>query len=348
MAPLPRGQNAALPRIITYYQTHHTPEGKFIPILPVITESGISVTHVILAALHINEDPDKITLNDHHPSHPRFQPLWAELSALQASGVKVMGMLGGAAPGSFIRLDADAASFERYWTPIRDLIRERNLDGIDLDVEETMSIDGIVRLIDRIKADFGSEFIISLAPVAAAMINPTKNLSGFDYMELELRKSEDIAFYNTQFYNGWGNGANAIMYEMMLRQGWPRQKIVIGLLTSPENGHGWVPWDSLGAVLLGVRSRYNDFGGVMGWEYFNSLPGGRARPWEWARWMTTMLRPEYAGSSGGAPTANVSDTAEKVQRGLVAEADPDHGATKDAPVPEKFEYYTDGSDTEEP
>lgn len=340
MPPIPRSSDTALPRVVTYYQTHHTPDGQVISILPLITQPGISVTHVILAAIHINDDPDKITLNDHHPSHPRFATLWAELRALQASGIKVMGMLGGAARGSYAKLDGDQATFDRYWGPVRDLIRQQSLDGIDLDVEEEMSIDGVVRLIERIRSDFGKDFIISLAPVAAAMLNPESNLSGFDYMELELRKGEDIDFYNTQFYNGWGDGANSIMYELMLRQGWPRRKIVIGLLTNPENGRGWVPWDALGAVLLGLRYRYSDFGGVMGWEYFNSLPAGRAKPWEWARWMTTMLRP--AGATAEAPAANIHAAAEKVQKVLVQhEADPDREDAKGAPVPDSFEYYSD-------
>ena len=74
--------------------------------------------------------------NDHVPGDPRYVTLWAELRILQASGIKVLGMLGGAAKGSFTRLDLDDATFEAYYIPLRNLIRERNLDGLDLDVEE--------------------------------------------------------------------------------------------------------------------------------------------------------------------------------------------------------------------
>lgn len=343
MPPLSRSTDSCLPRVVTYYQTHHTPDGQVISILPLVTQPGVAVTHVILAAVHINDDPDKITLNDHHPSHPRFATLWAELRVLQASGVKVMAMLGGAARGSYQKLDGDQAAFDRYWAPVRDLIRQHDLDGIDLDVEEEMSINGIVRLVDRIRADFGKDFIISFAPVAAAMLSPRHNLSGFDYMELELRRGGEIDFYNAQFYNGWGNGASSAMYELMLQQGWPRRKIVIGLLTNPENGNGWVPWDALSAVLIGLRYRYSDFGGVMGWEYFNSLPAGRERPWEWARWMTTMLRPAGAAAGTAAPVNN-GDAAnvQKVMRRQ--EIDPDREDGKDAPVPNSFAYYSDGAE----
>src|SRR5699024_4452531 len=98
----------------------------------------------------------------------------------QASGVRVLGMLGGAAPGTFTRLDGSDAQFEAYYAPLRDLVRQRSLDGLDLDVEENMSLGGVIRLIDRLRADFGPGFIITLAPVAMAMLDAEKNLSGFD------------------------------------------------------------------------------------------------------------------------------------------------------------------------
>lgn len=63
MAPLPPHQH--LPRIITYYQTHHDSAGKHISVLPLLSRPGIGLTHLILAAIHINEDPDALTLNDH-------------------------------------------------------------------------------------------------------------------------------------------------------------------------------------------------------------------------------------------------------------------------------------------
>lgn len=200
MPPVP--PPPALPRIITYYQTHHTPDGKPISALPLLTQPGIRLTHLILAAIHINGDPDGITLNDHAPSHPRFMTLWAELRVLQASGVRVLGMLGGAAKGTFSaeRLGSDDdAAFERYYRPLRDLVRARALDGLDLDVEEEMGLGAAVRLVDRLRADFGPDFVITFAPVAAALLDSRNNLSGFDYEALEVMRGREIAWYNCQF-----------------------------------------------------------------------------------------------------------------------------------------------------
>lgn len=342
MPPLP---HPALPRLITYYQTHHTPSGAPISVLPLLQHPGISLTHLILAAIHINEDPSALTLNDHPPSHPRFTTLWAELRVLQASGVKVLGMLGGAAAGSFTRLDLDDndpthASFERHYAPLADLVRERSLDGLDLDVEEPMSLAGIIRLIDRLRADFGPDFIITLAPVAAALLDARRNLSGFDYEALEVMRGREIAWYNAQFYCGWGDCSNPAMYEMLLVKGWQPEKIVVGLVTNPKNGGGWVPWTMLASVLPLLAGRHPRFGGVMGWEYFNSLPGGEEKPWEWAQAMTALLRgrrtvPGVEGVEG-------SIKAEEARHDASIEADPDEGVKEDAvPVPREFEYHSD-------
>ncbi|KAI0392640.1 glycoside hydrolase family 18 protein [Xylariaceae sp. FL0594] len=328
--------SARLPRLVLYHQTTHNADGTCCSILPLITQPGISVTHIILAAIHINEDPDALTLNDHLPSDPRFSTTWAELRVAQASGITVMGMLGGAAKGSYNRLDGDHATFERYYAPLSDLIRDRGLSGLDLDIEEEMSLCGVIRLIDRLRADFGPDFIITLAPVAAALLDARRNLSGFDYEALEVMRGNQIAWYNAQFYCGWGDASNPIMYEMCMARGWPPEKVVVGLVTTPENGAGYVPFPVLDLNLKLLQRQFPKFGGVMGWEYFNGRPGGNERPWEWAREMTKILR-----SSDAAVETPVQAF---VSQPSIVEADPDDDDGAQAPVPANFEYHSDGLD----
>jgi len=55
-------------------------------------------------------------LNDHRPDDKRYDQLWGEVNWLQGSGVKVLGMLGGAAKGSFEKLSGDEESV-RHHTP---------------------------------------------------------------------------------------------------------------------------------------------------------------------------------------------------------------------------------------
>ncbi|KAI0122921.1 chitinase [Xylariales sp. AK1849] len=352
MAPFPR---SSLPRIVLYHQTVNDPGGQPISILPLITQPGIAVTHLIVAAIHINEDPNGITLNNHHPSDPSFTTLWAELRIAQASGISVLGMLGGAAKGSYTRLDRDESTFEAYYGPVRDLVRERGLNGIDLDVEEQMSLAGVIRLIDRLRYDFGPEFLITLAPVAAALLDSRRNLSGFDYEALEVMRGKEIAWYNAQFYCGWGDAGNPLFYEMCVARGWNPEKVVMGLVTTPENGAGFVPWELLSPNLSLLKHRFENFGGVMGWEYFNSSPGGRNTPWEWAQRITKLLKetasPETPKGKGGEAKAEnsmvdgiggTSSEVSKPTRRLTLEVDPDGEGLVKPPVPSAFDYYSDG------
>ena len=273
------------PRVICYHQTHYL-NGAFVSLLPLATEStdSIGVTHIIIAAIHLNDGPGNITLNDDPPLAAKHTPLWEEVAVFQDIGVQVLGMLGGAAHGSFQRLDRSDAEFEAYYVPLRNLIQDRRLDGLDLDVEEDMSLAGIIRLIDRLKADFGSSFIITLAPVAFAL-QRREHLSGFDYEALEVMRGGSIAWYNTQFYNNWGRLESFVDYDAILHQGWKPEKVVVGVLTNPGNGHGFIDFEELQRTVAALTQFYPKFAGVMGWEYFNSRPGDEERPWEWAQEM---------------------------------------------------------------
>ncbi|KAM3419431.1 hypothetical protein BST61_g5357 [Cercospora zeina] len=213
---LPLGQG---PRVIVYHQTHHGPDdGPPVSLLPLIT-NPTGVTHVIIAAIHINDRPEALTLNDTSPSHEKFNTLWGEVAWLQASGIKVLGMLGGFAKGSYERLDGDDPQrFESYYVPLRDMIREHRLDGLDLDIEEPTSLPGTCRLIDRLRSDFGPDFLITLAPVATALLPNQPHLSGpaFDYRLLEQMRGHEIAWYNTQFYCGWGDASSTAWYDAIM------------------------------------------------------------------------------------------------------------------------------------
>lgn len=98
-----------------------------------------------------------------------------------------------------------------------------------------------------------------------------------------------MSWYNTQFYCGWGDARNRLWYEAILSAGWSPARVVLGLITSPANGSGFIDLTTMTKVLADLETRYPDFGGVMGWEYFNCEPGGEERPWEWANIMTEAL-----------------------------------------------------------
>ncbi|KAI0435179.1 glycoside hydrolase superfamily [Xylaria sp. FL0064] len=276
-------------RVVIYYQTGLGTDTTHVSLLPLIQQGTISVTHVLIAALHIIDDDGGLHLNDQPPDSSVFDTMWSEAAQLQAAGVRVMVMVGGAAAGSYQRLDGDDASFEKYYGPLHDMIGAHNIQGLDLDVEESFSLNGVIRLIDRLKADFGDDFTITLAPVAAALTEGGGNLSGFSYFDLEAQRGSSIAFYNAQFYFGWGNAGSASDYESIIDDGFAANRVVMGLLSSPDNGSGFVALDSEAPVLQELITENGAFGGVANWEYYNSLPGGTAAPWEWASWMAEHM-----------------------------------------------------------
>jgi hypothetical protein len=267
-------------RTVVYYQTQFRGGTYYSPLE--LTRHDTGVTDVIVAALHLNDDRS-VHLNDDPPGAAKFGTMWAELAQLQARGVRVTAMVGGAARGSFRNLET---RFDVYYPLLAETIRAHHLDGVDLDVEETMSLAAIKKVITRLRADFGDGFTITLAPVGTAMTGGG-NLSGFNYEQLYRDLGDEIDWFNIQFYNGWGSIATTAGYDAIVRRGLiPPSKLVAGALTDPSAGSGYVAPADLAAVVRSLVAKYPDFGGVDGWEYFNSQPGGTSAPWQWAAAMT--------------------------------------------------------------
>lgn len=208
--------------------------------------------------------------------------------------------------------------FEAYYLPLADMIRRYALQGLDLDIEEPTPLPLVRSLISRLKTDFGTSFIITLAPVAPgliaakpyltsltrrllhkdltgaselvkALVKPEllhgrRSLSGFNHFHLEAsEEGRLVEWYNVQFYCGWGDASNTAGIDSMVESGWDPKRLVLGVLTSPQCGHGFVSTPALKNTVQELKGKYgaNGFGGVMGWEY--ALAGSEGRPWEWVK-----------------------------------------------------------------
>jgi chitinase len=284
----PSAQAATSKRVVVYYQTQYSngSSGTYVSPKPLL-DRNTGVTDVLVAAIHLNSNK-VVHLNDDPPSAPKFVQMWKDLAAMQARGINVIGMVGGAAQGSFQRLDTE---FDTYYPLLKNVITTYKLNGVDLDVEENMSLTGVERLIDKLRADFGAGFLITLSPVASAL-SGGGNLSGFSYDQLYRDRGASIAWFNGQFYNGWGNASNTAGYDRIISRGViPANKVVLGTLTSSANGgSGFVPISTVQSTARSLVGKYSNFGGVAGWEYFNSLPGGTAAPWQWASAILSSMR----------------------------------------------------------
>ncbi|KAJ5761122.1 glycoside hydrolase family 18 protein [Penicillium odoratum] len=79
----------------------------------------------------------------------------------------------------------------------------------------------------------------------------------------------------------------------------------MGQSTNPET-NGFLSCDRVDATLAEIAANmtsketgnkngntYQTFGGVMGWQYCNSLPGGTEKPWMWAKDISQLMRKHF-------------------------------------------------------
>jgi len=287
----PSSPPSALHRVVVYYQTQYN-SNKYIsptPLTPI-------ATHLIIAAFHLFTDDNKnkaIHLNNVPPDDSSLTQMWTDVAQMQGSGVKVMGMLGGACQGSYSNLASD---FADYYKVLSSCIIDHGLDGIDLDIEETDTLDNIVTLIQQLRSDFGEEFIITLAPVASALKGGEDPFSGITYSDLEKNYGDAIDWYNAQFYSSYGSMKNTTDYDAIVT-GCPLDpsRLVAIILTNEDNGSGWVELDTVKSTVRQLLKKYSGrryggrFGGIAGWEYFNSQPDTPGEPWTWAAVMKMAM-----------------------------------------------------------
>jgi len=104
---------APAPRLVMYAQTFTDTVGRPLSLLPLL-EHDTKVTHIVLGSIHLHERPGVIMLNNEPLGSDIYDNLWKEVRVLQDNDVKVLALLGGAAPGTYARLsgnDSEVNSF---------------------------------------------------------------------------------------------------------------------------------------------------------------------------------------------------------------------------------------------
>jgi Glycosyl hydrolases family 18 len=273
-------------RVIYYYQTL-TDLSPIINNLNPATKKPYT-TDINLASFHLGKQSDGtlIHLNDFPPDNPVFNTPWQQLAQLQSMGVKLHMMLGGAAAGSYQSLFSD---WNTFYPVLKQTLQNHHFSGIDLDIEESVALSDVERLINQLSSDFGSSFQITLAPVASDLTGGG-GLSGFNYKDLYQAQGAKIAWFNTQFYSGFGSLASVTDYENAINNGFPPDKVVAGMLGNPNDGGGYVDVKQVAATVKQLSHKYSNFGGVFSWEYFDSLPGGTAHPDQWSKLMAQAMK----------------------------------------------------------
>lgn len=278
--------SSASHHVIYYYQT-------LTDLSPVINNLNPATgkpyaTDINLASFHLGQQSDGtlIHLNDFPPDNAVFNTPWQQLAQLQGMGVKLHMMLGGAAAGSYQSL---FGNWSKFYPVLKSTLQTHHFNGIDLDIEESVSLSNVERLIKQLNTDFGSSFLITLAPVASDLTGGG-GLSGFNYKDLfRSAQGSKIAWFNTQFYSGFGSLATVSDYESAINNGFPANKVVAGMLGNPNDGGGYVDVNQVATTVQQLVAKYPNFGGVFSWEYFDSLPGGTAHPDQWSQLMNQAV-----------------------------------------------------------
>ncbi|MGW2161217.1 hypothetical protein [Nonomuraea sp. NPDC001699] len=258
------------PRLVMYYRTH-CDCGLYVSPLPLI-ERRTGLTHLVVATVRTGED-GVVRLNGASPDAPDLAQMWDDVQVAQVYGVRALAMI-----DDLARLDDD---FETCYPPLRRLLARRRLDGADLHLTEPVSPSGLARLLDRLRADFGPAFLLTLTPSA-----------GVDHDQVFRERGADLAWLNLPMYGGPRSLADPCDYDAVLAEGQvPAGKLVAGAVTSPDNaGGGYVEVDRLAATVAELLYRHPGMGGVSGWEYYNALPGGTDAPWQWAERIGAALK----------------------------------------------------------
>lgn len=95
-------------RVAVYVQTFHDQNGNPLTLTPLL-DNGSGVTHVILSSIHLGATAGSIALNDNNFGDAYYDQIWKDVKTLQAAGVKVMAMIGGAGDQSFNRLNSNVS-----------------------------------------------------------------------------------------------------------------------------------------------------------------------------------------------------------------------------------------------
>jgi len=245
------------PKIIYYYQT-------FTGLKDILYE-GCPVTHIHLSSIHFGRNADNdgtpyIHLNNNVPTDAIFDNVWKDLELASSMGIKIVLMIGGAG-GAYGELFGD---FTVYYPLLCNLFNTKNIiNGVDLDIEEGVSLDNVKMLIEKIKADY-SHYTISMAPVQYALQNDEPGMGGFVYKDLlNSDVGKYIDYLNGQFYSAYTYDA----YHECIKNGYDAEMIVMGMCGSDNM--------DVDCKELEKITSSGIIGGVFIWEY--SL---RSAKWE--------------------------------------------------------------------
>ena len=253
-------------KIIFYYQT----KTDISDILKLDTSRLI----VYFSSLHFGYQTDGspyIHMNDAPPSEQPY--LLNQMKQIIKSGAKVMIMLGGAG-GAYENL---FSNYSQFYPLLKDyIINTPEISGIDLDVEESVHITDIKKLIRNLVNDFGDEFIISMAPVAESLMSDYPGMGGFVYKNLmKSPEGKYINWFNVQVYGNFSIDT----LDTIINNGYPPYLLVMGMLGDQYNKSDFPKGE-----ITKMVNKYPDLNGFDLWE----LGDSKLPPIIWSKYIQEL------------------------------------------------------------
>ena len=239
-------------KILAYYQT-------FTSLEPILLDNPV-VTHIHVSSIHFGVDQNDnpyIHLNNNSPWDKKFDTVWQELEEAAKLGIKVKLMVGGAG-GGYASL---FSNYNVYYSFLSKLLHDKPfISGVDLDIEEPVSLTNVKKLISSIKTEFENTLTLSMAPVQYALETDSPGMGGFVYKDLmQSQEGKCIDYFNVQFYSDFSFDS----YEKIVANGYLPEMIVMGAMAGEKNDK---------EIAKCVKKYGNKFGGVFVWEYCFAQP----------------------------------------------------------------------------
>ena len=232
-------------QLILYYQT-------FIS-LKLLFDNNILPTHIHVSSIHFGKNENNIPyihLNDEDPNSSIFTAMWKEIEIAHNLGVKIKLMIGGAG----LAFQEMFSNFDLYYEMLKNVLKSHSyISGVDLDIEENVNLNDVIKLVNSLKKDFGNEFLISFAPVAFALQKNRTGMGGFLYNDLMNAVGDKIENLNTQFYYDF----SVESYNEVIQNGYKPSQVILGITQNNTNEF---------EIVNDLCKKYKDFKGIFFWE----------------------------------------------------------------------------------
>ena len=237
---------------------------------------------IIISSLHFGIDKNgkpNIYLNDNLPDDPIFDKLCNKLNSYIIKAMAIYFKMWWSWWCFHILFkDQD----DTYYDPLLKLINQVVLiSGLDLDIEETVSLLNIKLLISCLERHTDKSFTLTMAPLASSLSNDHPGLGSFSYKELfDSIEGKSISRFHVQAYDSFSFDT----VKSIVDNGYPADKVVLGMTSGQFNADNFqTALDEIKKVV----ETYNNFGGVFDWEYLDAPPS-KKRSIGWAKKMKSI------------------------------------------------------------